>query len=168
MKSRKDGTLSMEFTCDAIIKPFFSLELNSRENVGRRDTGADLTTIPRSVAEQLDLYVMPNSELALSGFGNHWIESDGIASVNVAYGGKKQVILVAVAGDAKTKPIWGLNIFYEFSIVRIAPFKPDLKAQQLSTEVLRCCAAQTEMPIHASSPWVLHEHCHSYEKRCCP
>jgi len=146
LECRQDGTHSVEFACDALIKPFLSLELNGQEFVGRLDTGADLTTIPRNIAEQLNLCVMPNSELALSGFGNHRIEVDGIASVIVAYGGKKRAILVAVASDAKAKPIWGLDIIHEFSIVRIPTFEPHPETPQRSKEVL-CLENRTVHPL---------------------
>lgn len=100
--------------CDDYAKPLITVNIDNQEFVGRLDSGADITVIPSDVATRLNLKLLPWDQppLVAANLGN--IDVIGMASVLIAYQGKRKALLLAIANIRQ--PIWGNDFMHIFEL----------------------------------------------------
>lgn len=102
--------------CDTITKPTLELRLNDKSYTGRIDSGADITAIPASIAEELQLPLIPWKLAPLRAVGSKLLPR-GMASVIVSYGLATRSLIVAVIPDQQLRqPLWALDIIQGFKL----------------------------------------------------
>lgn len=103
--------------CDDIKKPNIELTMNGARINGRLDSGADLTIIPASVAEQVCAKIIPMDDLQFSTATDQALVPIGMASVTIEHEDKVKPLLVAVVRDRdQKKPLWGLDLMNLFNL----------------------------------------------------